>query len=145
MDIVSSNHDSRPYKKIFNAQLPWQLAKGMGEFLGSPKGWHWLDGGIEIDGAWVFHGEGLSQANWRLAHEKYKSSVIHGHLHNSAGTHYHQDRKRKYFVLNVGCMIDESAYCFRYNEHNYNRAVLGYGVLIDGEQAIFEPLPSKLK
>lgn len=145
IDIVSSNHDSRPYKKIFNAQLPWQLIKGMSEFLGSPKGWAWLESGIEIDGVYYFHGEGLSQSNWRLAHEKYKMSVVHGHLHNSAGVHYHQDRKRRYFVLNTGCLIDEKQYCFRYNESNFNRAVIGCGIVIDGETAIFEPMDLKSK
>ena len=143
MEIVNSNHDSRPYKKLFAASLPRQLMKSIGEFLHSPKGWLWHEAGTDIDGVYYFHGEGLSQANWRLAHEKYKTSVVHGHLHNSAGVHYHQDRKRRYAVLNTGCLIDEKQYCFRYSEHNFNRAVIGCGVVLDAEQFLFEPMPLK--
>lgn len=143
VDVVKSNHDARPYKKLFAAQLPVQLAKGMAEFLKSPKGWTWLQGGIEIDGVWYYHGERLTQANWRLAHEKFKMSVVHGHLHSGAGVVYHQDRNRRYFVMNTGCLIDEPAYCFRYNEDNYNKAVISCGVVIDGETAILETMPLK--
>ena len=145
LEIVPSNHDSRPYKKIFHASLPRQLFKGIGEFLGSPKGWIWNETGIDVDGCYVFHGEGLSQGNWHKAHEKVKSSVIHGHLHNSAGVVHHRDRKRNYVVMNTGCMIDEEAYCFRYSGYNFNKACLGYGIAIDGEFLVWERLPSKWK
>lgn len=144
VEVCHSNHDARPYKKIFAANLPHQFVKSMGDFMRSPKGWIWLQGGIEIDGVQYYHGENLSQANWRMAFEKAMKPVAHGHLHNTAGVHYHVRNKKTYFVMNGGCLIDEDQYCFRYSQYNFNRACIGAGIVIDGQQAIWEPMPSKM-
>jgi UDP-2,3-diacylglucosamine pyrophosphatase LpxH len=143
VELIIGNHDGRPWKKVFNAQLPNQLVKSMAEFIHAPKGWAFHQTGFEFQDVWYFHGEGLSQSNWRLAHEKYKQSTVHGHLHNSAGCIFHKDRKKRYFVLNAGSLINEKNYCFRYAQHNFNKAVLGCGVVFDSQSAIFEPMPNK--
>lgn len=144
VDVVAGNHDLRPYKSMFAYGMPTQLAKSLSEFFGSPPGWTWHYGYIIIDGVRYHHGTKMSAAKLITAHEKYKGSSVSGHIHNIGAAIYHYcDNKKRYFTLSAGCLVDGSAYAFRYNEDNYNCPVLGCGVIIDGEVAIFEPMPTK--
>lgn len=144
VDVVAGNHDLRPHRAMFESGLPHQLAKSLGEFFGSPKGWTWHYGSLVIDGVRYHHGNRLSASKLLTAHQKSYGSSVSGHLHNVAAAIYHySDTKKRFFTLSAGCLIDSKAYAFRYNDENYNQAVLGCGVIIDGETAIFEPFPLK--
>lgn len=138
--ICESNHDSRPWKRLFQAKLPEQLTKSISEFLHSPAGWKWERQNILFDGVTYTHGEGLSQSNWFRAYEKFKTSVVSGHLHSVGGCSYNQIQTKRFFSLNVGCLIDEKSFAFRYANNLVNRAVLGCGVVIDGEVGFFIPM-----
>lgn len=140
LEIVESNHDTRPWKKLFQARLPQQLAKSIAEFLHSPPGWKWHSGNLVYEGVTYTHGEGLSQSNWFRAFERFKTSVVSGHLHSVAGISYNQVQYKRYFSMNCGCLIDETSFAFRYAKNLINRACLGVGIVIDGEEGHFIPL-----
>ena len=66
-------------------------------------------------------------------------SVVMGHLHSVAGVHYGAGPKRRWFGLDVGCLIDREAYQFAYGKHLPKKPILGCGVVLDGE-GYFEPM-----
>jgi hypothetical protein len=41
------------------------------------------------------------------------------------------------FAMNTGCLIFPTAEAFSYGQHSIEKPVLGAGIVIDGEQALF--------
>lgn len=139
VEVCESNHGMRIFRKAFASGLPKRVLRRYEEILTYPKGWHFNDKPIEIDGVTYMHGEGLSQGSWKTAHHKLKGSVVIGHLHSGAGVLYSQT-KRRHFTMNTGCLIDPKADAFSYGKHLIEKPTLGCGVVIDGQSAHFIPL-----
>jgi hypothetical protein len=86
----------------------------------------------------LIHGDnGKSGA---YAHVNYmkqrKGSVVIGHVHSYAGVNYEGD----HFGMNTGCLIDKTAYCFKYAKNMLNSVNLGCGIVINGKAAHFLPM-----
>ena len=133
MKVCTSNHTSRPFRRAFSHGIPRAFIRDYKEFLNAPPGWDWADK-WEIDSVTYFHGEKLSgkDAPYKAASKKMKS-VVFGHVHAHAGIQYISTESGSFiFGMNVGCLIDDQAYAFKYNKSDLIRPVLTCGVVIDG-------------
>lgn len=134
--VCESNHTVRPWKKSFEAGLPEAFLPTYAKLLNAPDGWHWAIE-HEIDGVVYVHGDPYCGKNadskWRQ--EKHKSAVI-GHVHSFAGVRYHGNL----FSMNVGCLIDDKAYAFKYARKMPVKVNLGCGLVVNGESAFFIPM-----
>lgn len=140
-DIVQSNHQMRPYKKAFLSGLPSDFLQPYQRALEMPDSWIFHDK-IVIDDVLYFHGEGFSGKNGALtACEKYRRSVVIGHLHSFGGVTYLQDKisGKKIFGMNAGWLGDETQYVFKYAKNIPYAGTTGCGVVIKGKAAYFIP------
>jgi transposase-like protein len=135
--VCESNHTVRPWKKMFEAGLPASFLPTYSAILQAPDGWHWK-GHWDIDGVRYMHGDAGKSGQY--AHVNYmkalKASVVIGHIHSYAGVNY----EGGHFGMNAGCLIDESAYCFKYAKNMPTRVNLGCGLILKGKQAFFIPM-----
>ena len=138
-EVLTSNHGMRLFKKFRVTGIPSKVVKRYEEILEFPKDWFLVDQ-TDIDGVLAIHGEGFSLSSWRMAHDKFKQSVVMGHIHSHAGVVYSQTKKKKFFSANFGCMINPSHVAFDYGKHLPEKPVIGSGVVIDGCEAYFIPL-----
>lgn len=145
LDIVTSNHDARIIRKAHAGGLPARVLKSFGEIVQSPPGWRWEQDMIEVDGFVIVHGDGLNASSSKTAYNRLKQSVVHGHTHQGLGCNYSQSRKNRLFSLNVGALIDARQKAFDYARFSHERATLGLGVVIDGDQAVAIAMPEKLQ
>lgn len=135
MKIATSNHGMRWLRKAFEADIPSQVLKGYREMLDAPQGWVWKDRwNIDAGKAKIamIHGLGYSGMNaHRQAAMDLGCNVVHGHLHSNGGIAYINTDGRQIWGMNVGCLIDEAAFAFKYGKWNRNKPVLGVGVVLD--------------
>ena len=132
VDVCTSNHTARPFRKAYKHGIPKAFLRDYHEFLEAPKGWKWADKHV-IDGVIYEHGEGQSGANGALkaALGNMQSTCI-GHLHAFAGIQWSANPRHLVFGFNVGCLIDKDAYAFAYGKHFKNKPIIGCGVVLEG-------------
>jgi hypothetical protein len=137
MLVCESNHTVRPWKQAFCAGLPSSFLPTISQALGAPDGWQWASRHI-VDDVLYIHGDNGKSGQY--AHVNYakqrKGSVVIGHVHSYAGVNYEGD----YFAMNTGCLIDHSAYCFKYAKNMLNGVNLGCGLVFNGKAAYFVPM-----
>lgn len=135
--VCESNHTIRPWKKAFEAGLPASFLPSIAKMLNAPDGWKWASR-WEIDGVLYIHGDNGKSGQY--AHVNYmkaaKQSVVIGHIHSYAGVNY----EGEHFAMNTGCLIDHTAYCFKYAKNMLTKVNLGCGIIIDGKEAHFIPM-----
>lgn len=139
VEVCESNHGMRLFRKARVTGMPSMVLRRYEEILNYPEGWK-INESVEIDGVYYFHGEGLSQSSWRTAHEKLKQSIVIGHLHSGAGVMYSRNKRKQYFSMNAGCLIDPTHKAFDYGKHMLTKPNVGCGIVLDGEEAYFIPL-----
>lgn len=143
VDVVESNHGSRPFKLAFKAGLPKAFLRDYHEFSKAPAGWKWHST-ITLDDTLYLHGEPFAgKEAARRAVESHGMSCVIGHIHSYGGVSYVRNQNGLLFGLNAGCGIDEQAYAFKYAKVSPHRPTLGCGVVIDGEEAHFIPMRNK--
>jgi hypothetical protein len=142
VDVVESNHGMRMFRKARVTGLPSAVIRRYQEILEFPEGWHFVPD-LEIDGVYVSHGESFNKTSWRNAFDKLKQSSVIGHIHSNGGVIYNRNRKKQYFSGNFGCLIDQRHQAFDYGKHILDKPTLGCGVVLDGEEAYFVPMPEK--
>jgi len=60
-------------------------------------------------------------------------STVFGHFHSFAGIQYLSSTEMgTHFGMNVGCLIDQTQYAFKYGAKLKQRPVLGCGVVVKG-------------
>ena len=95
-----------------------------------------------IDGVLYTHGTGSSGKNHALNMAmNNRCPVVCGHTHTNLSVNYDVNRFDRIFGMNVGCGIDLRRYAFEYAKPFPIRPVLGCGIVIDGVEAYFEPMP----
>lgn len=144
MEIIESNHSTRIVKKALSAGLPSMVLKLYGDIIGAPPGWRFHEIGYDFESVHYTHGEGFSQGSWKTAFNKMRSSVCMGHLHSGAGIQLSQTRRNRFFTMNTGCLINPAHKAFNYARFSHERACLGAGIIIDGEEVYFIPMPEKM-
>lgn len=140
--VIESNHSSRIFKKASSSGLPSQILKAYADIIEAPPGWSFHEIGFDFDGVHYTHGEGFSQTSWRTAFNKMRTSVVMGHLHSGAGIQFSETRRNRQFSMNTGCLIDARHKAFDYARFSHERAVLGCGIILDGEEVYFIPMNS---
>ncbi len=135
--VCESNHTVRPWKKAFEAGLPAAFLPTYSKLLNAPDGWIWKNR-HEVDGVLYIHGD--SGKSGAYAHQNYvkafKQSVVIGHIHAHAGVQY----DGQLFGMNAGCLIDHTAYAFKYARNMATAVNLGVGIVMDGQAAYFIPM-----
>lgn len=142
MKVCESNHTLRPVKKILSAGIPRIFFKRIHEFMEAPKGWEWKPN-WELEKVLYIHGEGFNSGSWMRAHNVHRQSVVMGHLHSKAGVAYSNTTHSRVFSANMGCLINPQAYAFAYGKIYPEKPVLGAGIVVDGKEAYFIPLPDQ--
>lgn len=141
-NMILGNHDLRLFKRISDAGIPAYFMKSVHELLELPDTWQVAEE-FECDGVLYVHGEGLND-DPRAAIKKVGQSVVYGHTHKAGIAHYACRLDRK-FAMNNGCLVDLKALAFEYSKSMHQKAMLGVGVVIDGDTPIFIPLPLENK
>lgn len=136
LKLATSNHGLRWNRKANKAGIPNQIVRTHQDILGSPSGWIWKDAWhIKMARApvYMFHGCGYGGTYaYRQAAIDKGMNVIFGHLHANAGiAHVVTDNKERW-GCNVGCLVDDKAYAFKYGRDFKFKPWIGVGVVIDG-------------
>jgi len=144
MHVCISNHGLRLLARAFDSYMPSELIRAYHEVSDLPTSWIYRD-------EWIFkekypfrcvHGIGYSGISGaRNAAVDGRISTCIGHLHAHGGISYIRNDKNLIWGMNVGCLIDESSFGFRYAKHARFKAMLSVGVVIDdGKTPILVPL-----
>lgn len=140
--VCESNHTSRIFKKAIQNGIPRMYLKQLHEFMQAPKGWEWRLV-WEFEKVLYLHGDSFNGTSWMRAHNVHRQSVVMGHLHSRAGVVYSNTPYSRVFSANMGCLINPDAYAFNYAKLSPEKACLGAGIVIDGKQAYFIPMPEQ--
>lgn len=140
MDIIESNHGSLIWRKAKTNGIPKHYIKTYNNMLEVGDGWRWsYDLTIKLPNGthcYIHHGK---------SNEVIKSSqlsgmsAVQGHYHEKFKIDYWGNANGLYFGLQCGCLIDDDAYAFSYNNCNLKRPIIGTGLIIDS-QPILEPM-----
>lgn len=137
MDICIGNHDDRHLKVAQKAGIPARYIRGFNEILenGSGadlKGWNWNYSYLLNEETIIEHGvhAGLKATYDRAVMTG--MNVIQGHTHSYAGVQYINDGRKSRWSMNVGCLINHSAYAFKYSVAHKMKPTLACGVYFDG-------------
>lgn len=143
MRVCTSNHGLRLMGKAYDCFMPSELIRPYKELFEIPAGWQYKD-------EWVFktkfpfrmiHGLGYSgQLGHRNAAIDGRISTIIGHLHSHGGVNFIANDKQMIWGMNVGSLIDQESFAFKYAKHSRFKAVLSIGVVLnDGNLPIVVP------
>ena len=145
MKVCISNHGIRWLKKAIDAQIPTHLLRTYQDIFKIPPGWEYRE-------EWRFsrlkypfrmiHGMGYSGVmGHRNAALDGQISTVIGHLHSNAGINWIQTNGgARMWAANAGCLIDPTAFAFKYEKYNRVKPQLGALVIIDqGKTPIFHP------
>lgn len=145
VEYLTGNHSALPVRQAAEAGLPPSLVLSLSEILQLPDTWnvHSRYTDLVIDDVIYRHGDkGRSnQTNGAFLNAQNEfMSVVQGHLHSQGGVLYGANQNSRYFGLQVGCGVDPRSPYLNYSKTYSKRPMLGCGVVLDGERAIFEPL-----
>lgn len=140
MDIIESNHGSLVWRKAKTFGIPKHYIKGYNDVLGVGEGWKWsFDLNITLpNGQKCYIHHGKTNDVIKLS-QQYGSCAIQGHYHESFKIDYWGNPNGLFWALQCGCLIDDDALAFSYNNVNIKRPVIGTAVVIDS-QPILEPM-----
>lgn len=135
--VCESNHTVRPLKLGFKAGLPAAFLPTYSTMLNAPDGWRWQQY-WNVDGVRYHHGDSGRSGQFAPAAylKAFKQSHVHGHLHSHASVLW----KGPYFGVNAGCLIDPTAYAFKYARNHAIPVNLGCALIFNGQSAHFLPL-----
>lgn len=138
--VCIGNHDARIFRKVALAGLPANWLKNLRDILEAPSTWE-FEFTHEHNGVIYTHGTTTSgdMSALNMAKENRQSTVI-GHLHTVAGVRYIASRKSTIFGMNVGCLVDDTAYAFAYGKETARKSILSCGIVLNGKTAIVECL-----
>ena len=141
MDLIDSNHGSMVYRKSKHHGIPRSYIRSYNEVLGVDEGWQWHnDLTIELpDGQKVYFHHGKSSDAVKTSQAMSMSHVC-GHFHESFGVRYWANPNGLYWAINSGCLIDDKALAFSYNNVNLKRPIIGTSLIIDG-YPVMEAMP----
>ncbi len=144
VDWLLGNHCALAARRASDAGLPDDILRPAAEYWGVP-GWtvHPRFHRFEIDGVIYSHGEtGTGGLYAAISQSKANfQSVVIGHFHQAGGVWWTANYGHRVFGMSVGTGMDWKLLQFSYGHKFANKPVLGCGVVIEGTQAYFEPMP----
>lgn len=130
--VMIGNHDRRPHRKAEKEGIFPKLLRNYDEVWKTPE-WKWVTSYI-IDEVYYCHGDGKG-AGVNPAYNTAKNmgmSVVMGHTHSKAGVKWLVNPLRRWFGMDVGTGIDDSAFAFSYAKEQTYRSILSCGVVLNG-------------
>lgn len=131
MKVCIGNHDAIPDRKAFNGGVSKRWIRSIKEvFLneGLPvEGWEFSENHI-IDDISFVHGTGR-KAKKRMIEDGI--STVQGHYHAESYIDFHVNKHQKIFSMQVGALINDSAYAFAYGKQ-FAKSHKNAGVIING-------------
>jgi len=142
VDVLESNHGSLWYRKAKAHGIPREAIRTYEQILMTQK-WKWhFELTIQLPNkqpCYFHHGR---SANVLLASQTRGMSAVQGHYHEKFGIWYWGTDERLNFGMNVGCLVDDKAIAFEYNNSNLKRPIIGTGMIIDSQPKLI-PLVMK--
>ena len=140
MDIIESNHGSLVWRKAKTNGIPRQYIKSYNDVLGVGVGWKWsFDLTIELPNGqkcYIHHGK---TSNVIQLSQQMGMNAIQGHYHEAYRIDYWGNPNGLFWGMQCGCLIDDDALAFSYNNVNIKRPVIGTGLIIDSIP-VLEPM-----
>lgn len=140
MDIIESNHGSLVYRKAKTAGIPKEYIRTYNEVLGVGSGWEWhFDLTVDLPGGnscYLHHGK---VADVTRLSQMMGMCAVQGHYHEKFKIEYWGNPNALNWGMQIGCLIDDDALAFSYNNVNIKRPIVGTGVIIDGHP-VLEPM-----
>ena len=72
-------------------------------------------------------------ANCQRNAEQLGMNFVQGHHHEKFEIAYSANPDRLYWGMTVGCLVDDEALAFSYNNVNPKRPLIGCGIIVDGQ------------
>ena len=140
MDIIESNHGSLVWRKAKTFGIPKHYIKGYNNVLEVGEGWKWsFDLTITLpNGQRCYIHHGKTSDVIKLS-QQMGMCAVQGHFHETFKVDYWGNPNGLFWGLQTGCLIDDDALAFSYNNVNIKRPMIGTAVIIDS-QPILEPL-----
>ena len=126
-DVMIGNHDNRPTRMAEKAGVPGAYLKDYATVWQTP-GWRWRTKVIYEDAMYT-HTVGAGAAPAILRASKIGMSVIAGHVHTTMDIKWFANDIKRWFGMDVGCLIDRRLYAYAYAKGNALNQFLGCGVV----------------
>ena len=140
MDIIESNHGSLVWRKAKTAGIPKHYIKAYNDVLGVGDGWKWyFDLTITLpngQNCYIHHGKTNDVV--RLS-QQMGMCAVQGHYHEGFKIDYWGNPNGLYWAMQTGCLVDDNALAFNYNNVNIKRPIVGTGLIIDSHP-VLEPM-----
>ncbi len=140
MDILESNHGSLLYRKAHAHGIPKQYLRTYNEVLEVDDGWKWwYDMTINLPNGnkcYLHHGK---STNITKTSQTMSMCAAAGHYHETFKVEYWGNPNGLYWAMQTGCLINDKAYAFNYNNCNLKRPIIGTGLIINS-MPILEPM-----
>lgn len=140
MDIIESNHGSLVWRKAKTFGIPKHYIKSYNDVLGVDGGWRWsFDLTIQLpNGQYCYIHHGKTSKIINLS-QQMGMCAVQGHYHESFKIDYWGNPNGLFWGMQCGCLIDDDALAFSYNNVNIKRPVVGTGLIINS-QPVLEPM-----
>lgn len=140
MDIIESNHGSLVWRKAKTYGIPKHYIKSYNDVLGVDEGWKWsFDLTLTLPNGqkcYIHHGK---TSNVIQLSQQMGMNAVQGHYHEGFKIDYWGNPTGLYWGMQAGCLINDDALAFNYNNVNIKRPVVGTGLIIDS-QPVLEPM-----
>lgn len=140
MDIIESNHGSLVWRKAKTHGIPRQYIKSYNDVLEVDGGWKWsFDLTIELPNGqkcYIHHGK---TSNVIQLSQQMGMNAIQGHYHEACRIDYWGNPNGLFWGMQCGCLIDDDALSFSYNNVNIKRPVIATGLIINSIP-VLEPM-----
>lgn len=140
MDIIESNHGSLVWRKAKTHGIPRHYIKSYNDVLGVGEGWKWsFDLTITLPNGqkcYIHHGK---TNNVIQLSQQMGMNAVQGHYHEGFKVDYWGNPNGLFWGMQCGCLIDDDALAFSYNNVNIKRPVVGTGLIIDS-LPVLEPM-----
>jgi len=137
MDIIESNHGSLVWRKAKTFGIPKHYIKSYNDVLEVDSGWRWaFDLTIKLpNGQYCYIHHGKTNKVIALS-QQMGMNAVQGHYHESFKIDYWGNPNGLFWGMQCGCLIDDDALAFSYNNVNIKRPVIGTGLIIDSQPVL---------
>lgn len=140
MDIIESNHGSLVWRKAKTFGIPKHYIRSYNDVLGVDGGWKWsFDLTVTLPNGqkcYIHHGK---TSNVIQLSQQMGMCAVQGHFHESFKIDHWGNPTGLYWGMQTGCLIDDDALAFNYNNVNIKRPIIGTGLIIDS-MPVLEPM-----
>lgn len=144
--VMHSNHGSLHQRKKKEGQIPDAFMRSYKDAYEAPTDWHWHPTFRQVmpNGEEVMFAHGMGADAYKNAIDL-GISFVQGHFHSrlEAKQSFSPFHGKNIFGMTVGCLIDDSAYTFRYNKTTASRPKIGCGLIVNSSPVLVPMLLGK--